>query len=429
LSGYAAGLLAVFFATGVPIAFAMLAAALVWFVAGASYPLPVYAQRVISGVESVPLLAIPFFILAGGLMNASGMTDRLLRFAAALVGSWTGGLGQVNVLMSMFMGGISGSATADLANDCKTLVPAMERRGYPKEFSIALSMSSATITAVLPPSIGLIIYAFITNTSVGRLFLAGVVPGLIMTAAMMVLVAVVARQQGYQRHTTPFSRSEFVAASRAGWMALLLPLVIIGGIRFGVFSATEAGVVAAAYAFFIGVIVYRTIKIRELPEILITAATQTAIVLFIIAAAQPLGWLFGLDQIPEKLAEALTAAVGSNPVLLLLTINVLLIVLGAAIDPSPLMLLIVPVLLPAVVAAGVDPVHFGIIVNLNLLIGAMSPPEGGLLFTAMAITKVRMGPLSRALIPFFLLLIGLLLLFTLVPALSLALPNAVFGEL
>jgi C4-dicarboxylate transporter DctM subunit len=427
MSAIASSLLALLFITAVPIAFATLAAALVWFVGADSYPLPVYAQRVVSGVESAPLLAVPFFILAGGLMNAGGITDRLLRVSASLVGWWTGGLAQVNVLLSMFNGGISGSANADVANDCKILVPAMEARGYPKPFSVALSMASACITAVIPPSIGLIIYGYITNTSVGRLFMAGVVPGLIMTIAMMIMVFVIAKRSGYERNNVPFKKAEVAAAGRSGCLALFLPLIIIGGIRFGIFSPTEAGAAAAVYALIISVFVYRTIHIRELPAILTTAATQTAIVMFLIATAQPLGWLFGLEQIPEAVAQALTAVVGQNPLLLLLAINVLFLVLGLAIDPSPLMLIVVPVIFPAVIAAGIDPVHFGIIVNLNLLIGAMSPPEGSMLFVAMSITRVRMGELTRALLPFFLLLTVLQLLFTFVPALSLALPNAIYG--
>ncbi len=428
MSALVGGSILLLFAIGVPVAFAMMLASFIYFVVIQTYPIAIWVQRVIGGIDSFPLLAIPFFILAGGVMTQAGMMDRLIRFAASLVGAWTGGLAQVNVVVSTMFGGMSGSAIADVVAEAKALVPAMNKRGYPPAFTAAVTAASSVITSLIPPSIGMIIYGFITETSIGRLFLAGIVPGLITTVTMMLLVWwITTRRRIDPAQGQGVDLKEVWASFREAFWALLMPVWIVVGLRFGIFTPTEAGAVAAVYALVVGMFIYRTIKISDLGPLLVTGAAETAMVMLIIASAEPFGWVLTVEQVPQQATQALVGIAGNNPVLTLLLINVFLLVVGTLVDPAPLMLIVVPMLMPTIRQLGISDVQFGVIVNVNLLIGALTPPEGVLLFATMAMAKVKMGELSREMIPFFILLIALLLLFTYVPAVSLWLPDLVMG--
>lgn len=419
--------LAVLMAIRVPIAIAIAASALIFFLTQNTYPAEIFPQQLISGIHSFPFLAVPFFILAGNVMNAGGLTRRLLDFAQALVGHLTGGLAQVNVLVGLLFGGMSGSATADASFEAKILVPEMSARGYPAGFSAALTITTSVITAMLPPSIGLVIYGFITNTSIARLFLAGIIPAIITTLVFMVMVWYIAKRNGFERENKQrFSLARTWKTGTAAVWALLMPVLIIGGIRFGIFTPTEAAAIAAVYALIIGLLVAREIDPRRLGHIFAESARETASVALIIAVAAPFAWILTVERIPHHATEALIAF-SDNPIVVLLLINVFLLVVGTLIDPAPLMIIVVPIVAPIVFHLGVDPVQFGIIIIFNLLLGAISPPEGGILFAVIGVVDISMGELTKWLVPQFGVLLLLLLLFTFVPALSLALPNMMMG--
>ena len=420
--------LLVLFAINVPVAFAMLLATWLFFAANGSLPMAIFPQRMVALVESFTLLAVPFFILAASLMNASGLTERIVRLAAALVGHFTGGLGQVNIVVSTLFGGISGSANADAAAEAKLIVPAMVNRGYTPTYSAAVTAASAIITALIPPSITLIIYAWLAEVSVGRLFLGGMAVGLLVTAAMMLVNYVIARRRGYELGgDNQFSWHELWEAFKGSLWALTVPIVIVGGIRFGVFTATEAGAAAAVYAFLLGKFVFKTLRWRDLPGILRESLHATAVVMMIIAAAAPFGWLITYARLPQQATEFLLA-ISNNPTVVLLLLNVFLLLLGMFMEGTALMIILVPLLAPAIKAIGIDPVHFGVIVGFNLLIGALTPPVGVLLYTTCSVVKgVSIGGITREIWPFIAISVACLLLTTFQPDLVLFVPNLLMG--
>lgn len=419
--------LTVLLAIRVPIAFAIAGSSLLFFLTQKTYPREIFAQQLVSGINSFPFLAVPFFILAGNLMNEGGMTRRLIDFSQALAGHLTGGLAQVNVIVGLLFGGMSGSATADASFEAKILVPQMTARGYPTGFSAALTVSTAVISALLPPSIGFVIYGFITNTSIARLFLAGFIPALVTTMVFMIMVYFMAKHYGFERgNRKKFSLTAVWKTGVGAIWAILLPIIIVGGIRFGVFTPTEAAAVAGIYALIIGLVVVREIKPGRLPHLFAETARETAAVSLILAVASPFAWILTVERIPHHASEALIA-ISTNPFIILFIINIFLLVIGTLLDPGPMMIIIVPILFPIVTQLGVDPVHFGVIMIFNLLLAAISPPEGGILFAVIGVLDISMGELTRWLIPQFLVLLFLLFLFTFVPALSLTLPNLVMG--
>lgn len=405
---------------GTPVAFAMLFSAFVANLAGGMLPDAAIVQNLVNGASKFLMLAIPFFILAGALMNAGGLTTRLIDFAYALVGHFRGGLAQVNVVSSGLYAGISGSSYSDAALGAKLLVPQMVRHGYSPPFACAVTAASATLPNVIPPSIALLILAAAGNLSVGALWVAGIVPGLVMAGFLMVLIWFISVRRGYG-----------AGARRAGWRhrvralfvalpVLSLALLIVIGIRFGVVTPTEAGVLAVVYAFVLGTVVYRAWGLRSLYEAVRTAAIEAALVGFLIGAASPFAFILISEQVPQSLAAFLPEIAG-NLFLTLLVVNLILIFFGLVLDIGAAILILTPLLLPAMVAIGVDPIHFGIIIVVNLMLGGLTPPVGMLAFITSNVTGTPVHLVFRNLLPFLAALLGALALITAFPALSLGL--------
>jgi len=409
---------------GVPIVDALIFGTFVAFLPQGELALLPVPQGLTNALDYL-LLAIPFFMLAAGLMNVSGITERLVAFAATLVGHFRGGLGHVNVLTNTLMGGVSGSSTADAAAIAKTMVPAMERRGYPKPFGVALTSSASILANMIPPSLGLIIYGALASVSVGALFVATIVPGLLMALTLAVVVHVECLRQGIGEHGERASWATRGEAGLRAMLALILPLVIVGGIRYGVFTATEAGAVAALYSVVCGALVYRTAGGASLLRALRESLTETATVMVIIAASAPFAFALIIEQVPQKLAIAMGTLAG-NWVLLLLVLNLFLLFVGLAMEMIASMVILVPLLVPILNAAKIDLVHFGVVMVANLCIGALTPPLAILVFTAARVTDTPIHLAYRACRPFMIGLLIWLAVITFVPALSLV-PVGLFG--
>lgn len=412
---------------GVPVAFAMAAAALLFFLGDNSYPSAIFAQRLIGGVNSFPFLAVPFFIMAGTIMNATSLAQRLIDFADALVGHFRGGLGQVSAIFGMMFGTVSGSSTADAALMSKLLVPQMVRHGYPLGFSAALAATTSVITSLIPPSVGLVIYGFVSNTSIARLLLAGIVPGIVTTVVLMQMVRFLSIRGGFGSESgRRFSARAALRAGRRASLALLLPVLIVGGISAGLFTPTEAAAVTAVYALLVGLLLTRDLRLADVGPLLAKAGRDTASIAMILAVAGPFAWMLTVERIPHQASEMLTE-LATNPWILLLIVNLFLLVLGTALDPGPTMIVVVPILMPAIHALGIDPVHFGVVVVFNSLLGAITPPSGTILFAVLSITRIGMTELTRWMLPQFAVLLGLLALFTYLPQLSVWLPDLILG--
>ncbi|RVT82739.1 TRAP transporter large permease [Rhodobacteraceae bacterium CCMM004] len=406
-----------------PVAFAIGIAALTFFLTAVGVPQEVFVQRLVSVTQSFPILAVPLFILAGILMNHSGMTRRLMALADSLVGHQTGGLAQVNVTLSVLMGGMSGSSNADAAMQAKILVPEMEAKGYDRAFSGAVTAASSVIAPIIPPGIGMVIYGFLADVSIGRLFLAGIVPGLMMGVALMVVVTIISRKRGYlpSRPVRATGRERWRALYESLW-ALGLPVGIVGGIRFGILTPTEAGAMAVFYALFVGFFVFREMKLSDMPAILSDAVLSTAIIMFIICAAQAFGFYMSWERIPTVAGEILLSLT-DDPVLMLLAINLFLVGVGMLVEGTAALIILTPLLAPLAASVGIDPVHFGIVMVVNLTIAAVTPPVGTLIYTTSSIIKVDIGAFVRESLPLLAALFTVLLLISLVPGIVLFLPN------
>jgi tripartite ATP-independent transporter DctM subunit len=408
-------LMLVFVATlilGVPIAFTMLTAGLAAVWVQGSLPPLVSVQQMFAGIDSFPLMAIPFFILAAELMTGGALTEVLLRFASNLIGHVRGGLGHTNVLTLTFFSGISGSALADVAGPGAMLIGMMRKAGYPAEYAAALTAATAIVGPIIPPSIIMIVYALTEpSVSIMGLFLAGIVPGLMITGSLLVVNHVISSRRGYQStETRPPAR--VIAAS-------------LGGIHFGVFTPTEASAAAVAYALLVGRFLYGTLRFDMLPKILLRTALLTASILMVIATSEVFGWVLTVGQVPQTVA-AWIGGFGLGPLELLLLINVFLLLAGIFIEPLPGVMILVPVLAPLALAAGIDPLQFAIVVLLNLTLGMITPPVGALLFVTTIVSGVSMGKMTRQLLPMLGAQLVVLLLLTLVPGFSTWLPH-LFG--
>lgn len=399
----------------VPIGCAFIVGTYCAFVPQGDLMLVTIPQNMGSSINSFTLLAIPFFILAAALMNHSGITSRLVALAIALFGHLRGGLGHVNVATNTMMGGISGSSMADAAAIGKILIPEMSRRGYSPAFACALTSASATLANLIPPSLGLIIYGALASASVGALFVATIVPGLLTAGALALVVHLTAG-----RRSTDLARAsaaERRAALLSAVPALLLPLAIVGGVRFGIFTATESGAVAAAYAIACGALLYRALTLRGAIAAAREALSDTVAVSFIIAAAAPFAWTLTAEQAPQQVAAALGALV-ATPWLLLAFINVFLLLVGLFMEMIAAMVILVPILVPIIKAAGIDPVHFGIVLVMNLVVGALTPPLGMLVFTTARVSNVAVTAVFRAIGPFLAALIAVLMVVSYLPVLT-----------
>lgn len=409
------------FAIGMPVAFAMVVSAGAALLSLGNVPLMVLPQRIVTGADSFPLMAIPLFLLAGNLMIGGGLTDKLSRFATAMVGHFRGGLAQVNVVNSMVMGGMTGSAIADAVSDCKILVPVMVKSGYSARFAAALSGATAVIAPIIPPSIPFIIYGSIAGVSIGQLFLAGAIPGILMGVYLMVAVNVIARRRNFPRGERPTLRG-IVHALRVSGPPLMLPVIILGGILAGVFTPTEAGAVAVVYALVLSMVFYRSLGAADIPKILLETGVQAGVIMLVIAAASPFSWLLAREQVGQEVVQLL-AHIGDNEILFLLLLNVILLVLGMFLDATAILIIVVPVLVPVFAALGLDPVHMGVMVVMNLMIGMVTPPFGLVMYVVCDILKVTITDFTRELWPFLLALVAILLTITYVPELVLFLPK------
>ncbi|MFY0681669.1 MAG: TRAP transporter large permease [Thalassovita sp.] len=392
------------------------------FVEGAP-PLVLLARSVVTGADSFPLIAVPLFILAGDLMQHGGMSRRLVGFANSLIGHIRAGLAYVNVLACVFFAAISGSSPATVAAIGSNLIPEMEKVGYTRRFSGSLTASSGMIGVMIPPSIPFIIYGVTAEVSIGKLFLAGVVPGVLFAIMFMFIARMMLRNDDkIAESTTTFSAPAVVSSFRESIWALLVPVIILGGIYSGIFTPTEAGAVAVVYAVFIGLFVYGDIRLRDLPAILADSAKTSGAILILVIMATAFGRLITLARIPSDLASYLTS-LSDNPIIILLLINLLLLFIGMFMETISSIIIMTPILLPVAMALGVDPIAFGVIITVNLAIGFCTPPLGVNLFVASGISGVSIEQLSKAILPFFAGMLVLLMLITYVPAISLALPS------
>jgi tripartite ATP-independent transporter DctM subunit len=381
-------------------------------------------QRLIGGIDSFPLLAVPCFILAGVAMNSGGVTDRIYGFAKALVGHFTGGLAHVNVLGSLIFSGMSGSAIADAGGLGVLEIKAMKEDGFPVEYAGALTCASCIIGPLVPPSIPMVIYGVIANASVGSLFLAGIIPGFLTAGALMIQCYFWARKRNMPRHPRASLR-ELWAAFRRASLALVTPLIIMGGIFGGIFTPTEAAAVAALYSLALGLFIYREMSWRDLPRIFKESVSTSAVVGLIVAGASLFGWVLAREQVPQKVAAGFLN-ISQDPLVILGIINLLLLFLGCIMEGLAIMILLVPVLLPVTQAVGIDPVHFGVIVVMNLMIGILTPPFGVALFVVAKVGNIPFHVLARAILPFLGPLLVVQVIVTYWPSLILYLPRLFF---
>lgn len=407
-----------------PVAFAIGIASLMYFLVGSDLPIEITTQRMVAGTQSFPLLAVPFFILAGNLMNASGITDRLIRFSNALTGHLKGSLAHVSIVLSTVMGGVSGSANADAAMQSRILGQKMIDRGYSGGYSAAVIAISSLITATIPPSIGLILYGYVGQVSIGRLFLAGIIPGILMMVVLMVISYVIASKRGYDSDVVQKRATfkEIMIATKESVWALMFPVILVVGIRFGIFTASEAGAFAVVYAIVIGFFVYRELNWKNFKEAVSQSITDNASILLIISVSSILGFLITYDRLPQNAADFLIGITSSTNLMIIL-ILVFLVIAGMFIESTVLVLLLTPIFLPIVQTVGVDPVHFGILMMTIVTFGGMTPPVGVTMYTTTSLMKVPVEEYVKEAIPFILGVFALVLLLTFVPSIVMFLPD------
>ncbi|WP_209331380.1 TRAP transporter large permease [Lunatimonas salinarum] len=408
---------------GVPIAFALGLSAFAYILLS-DLPLMVIPQKMYAGIDVFVLLSIPGFILAGNLMNASGITDRIIRFCNALLGHIRGGLGLANVGASMLFGGISGTAIADTASIGAVMIPAMKKEGYDTAFSCAVTASSSTIGPVIPPSLPMIIAATLTGLSVGKLFVAGIVPGILLGLGFMVVTYLISVKRKYPKSPKTPILLMLKSFFQAFW-AIMMTLVILFGIIGGVFTPTEASIVAVIYAMAVGLFVYRELKLKAIPKIILDSAKTTASLMVLVGFANLFGWIMTVEELPQLIADSLLNLT-ENKFILLLLINLLLIFVGAFMETIAALLILFPVLLGVAVQVGVDPIQFAIIMVFNLVIGLTTPPVGVCLFVASSIGQISLEKIARAGLPFLLVSLLVLALITYVPGISLWLPGLLY---
>lgn len=420
-------LMFVLFALDIPVAFAMAIAALSFFVFADGLPLRVFVQKFVQATDSFPLLAVPFFICAGAIMNRAGITRRLLNLADALVGHMAGGIAQANVVLATLMGGLSASANADAAMQAKMLGTEMVRRGYTAGFAAAITACASVITPIIPPGIGLIIYGYLADVSVGRLFIGGIVPGLLLCAGLMITVHLMSKRRGYKplRERRVSARELWRALVDAGGALSIIAFILLG-IRYGIFTPTEAGAMTVVYAALVGAVWHRELKWAAVPSIVIETVLATSAVMIIICAASAFGFYMSWQRIPSR-AAAILVELTQQPWLLLLLINVGLVVVGMLIEGTAALILLTPILVPAISKLGIDPLHFGLVLVVNLTIGGVTPPVGTMMFTTCSILRVKIESFVKEGWPFMLSMFIVLMLITYVPALVTWLPTRLMG--
>lgn len=416
---------ALFLVFNLPIALSLGLSAVVALKAQGDVPLLGAVQLMFTATDSFPLMAVPFFMLAGGLMNCGGISERLVRFALSLVGFIRGGLAMVAVLASMFFAGVSGSAAADTAAVGTVLIPSMRKKGYHIEFAAALQAAAGSIGVIIPPSIPMVLVGVIGGISIGGLFLGGFIPGVIIGLTLMAIAYLYAKKRGYpqERRATLL---EALRAFKEAILALLMPLIIVGGILGGFFTPTESAAVAVIYALIVGLFVYRELKWSDLPRILVDAAVSTAVVMFVIACASIFGWVLARERIPQEIA-AYILNFSRDPRVIFLLINILLLIVGCFLETAAALIILIPVLLPVISQVGIDPLHFGVVAVVNLAIGMLTPPVGICLYVSSGIAGIPMERISRAIVPFVAVMVVDLFLITYFPSLVMVLPRLFMG--
>jgi tripartite ATP-independent transporter DctM subunit len=413
----------VFLLIGMPVFFAMLAApGIMLFSNGMERDLSLLFRNIYNGIDSFPLMAIPFFMLAGELMNRGGITYNLVQFSQSFIGHVRGGLAHVNIMSSMLFAGLSGSAVADTSAIGSMMIPAMEKNGYSRKFAAAITAASSVIGPIIPPSGIMIIYAYTMQLSVAALFAAGILPGILIGIGLMVMVALMAKKYDFPIAGPKASWPERGTATRKAIFPLMAPVIILGGIIGGLFTPTEASAVAALYAFVISVWVMKTIKIKDLPSILIKGAQSSAVVLLLVGSAIAFKTVVSLSHSAEMLASWVLT-MSDNPLMLLFLINILLFVVGMFLDAGPAIIILGPILGPIFVNLGVDPIHFAIIMSVNLTVGLATPPMGLVLFVASSVSGERVETISRAILPFLAVEVAIIFLITFVPSISMTIPR------
>lgn len=417
--------LLVFLFLKVPVFISILAGSVTYFILTPRVPQLIIAQRLVAGVESIPLLAIPFFVCAGVFMNHSGVTQRIMEFCGVLTGRMTGGLAQVNILLSTLMGGLSGSNLADAAMEAKMLVPEMEKKGFSKEFSSVVTATSAMITPLIPPGIGMILYGSIANVSIGKLFVAGLSVGAMLCIALMILVHFMSKKRGYKPlHDERIKMNEFLKALKGAILPLCLPVIIIGGIRIGIFTPTEAGSVAIIYSLILG-IVYKELTMKKFLNGIKETVITTSAIMLIVGAASALSWVLTKERVPQQLTDFIVEVI-NNKYMFLIIVNVFFIIVGMFIEGNAITIILVPLLAPIALKLNIDSIHFAMIFIFNVSIGTLSPPMGTLMFVTCGVTKCKIKNFIKEAVPFYILLLIVLGLLTFIPQFSTALVNMLY---
>lgn len=418
------GLMVLLLLLGMPVAFAMGAVSTLYLFV-ADIDLGMLTQRSTASVNAFLILAIPFFYLAGELMNACKLTDRIIALTRAFVGHLPGGLAQINVASSVLFAGMSGSATADVAATGSILIPAMKREGYPAGFAAACTVASAIVGPIIPPSTAMVIYAALADVSAGRMLLAGILPGLVIIAVQMVFCHVIAKRENYPRYPRA-TLPEMVTATRRGTPALLLPVIIIGGMLTGAFTPTEAAAVAVGYGLVLGLVVYRNVTLGETWSLCVSVGLSSARILLIVALASAFSWIMLREQVPQVIAAGL-ASISDDPAVIMAIMVVFLLLVGLFMVASSAEIVLAPILAPVVSSFGIDPVHFGVLMVFVLIVGGGTPPVGVLMYIAQDIAGIGFGEMVRAMLPWYIPLAVAVVLIAYVPWLSLWIPNMVFG--
>lgn len=411
--------------TGMPISISLGLTVLVFFVTMTEVPIEAVAMKLFTGIEKFEIMAIPFFILAGNFLTHGGVARRMINFATAMVGHWHGGLALAGVLACALFAAVSGSSPATVVAIGSIILPAMVRQGYPKAFGAGVITTSGALGILIPPSIVMVMYSVTTNTSVGKLFMAGVVPGILLAFFLGLTTWYLARKHGYPRLKKATWGERWLTLRKSAW-GLMLIVVVMGGIYSGKFTPTEAAAMAAMYAFFIAVFVYKDLKLSQIPKVLLDSASLSAMLLYIITNAMLFSFLMTSENIPQEMAAWITGQ-GMGVVSFLLVVNVLLLVAGNFMEPSSIVLIMAPILFPVAMTLGIDPVHFGILIVVNMEVGMCHPPVGLNLYVASGITKMGISELTVAVLPWLCTMLAFLMLVTYVPQISLWLPNLVYN--
>ena len=407
---------------GMPIAFCLGLCSLAVVLFKGEYSIVLVAQKIFNGMDLFSLMAIPLFILTGDLMNLGGVTDRLIRFSSLLVGHIRGGLAHTLVVAEMFLSGITGSAVADASALGTILIPAMKKEGYDVDFSTSVVATAATLGPIIPPSITMVVYGVTMNVSIGGLFLAGLIPGVIMGLSMMTMIYYFARKRDYPKNERRPTLRQVIKGSREALAALVLPIIILGGIMSGIFTATEAAAIAVFFALIFGFFVFRTLTLKDLPKILVNCAITSSVTMLLIGTANIALWFLATQQVPEKVSGFLLS-ISHSPYVLMMIVNIILLITGCFMETGAAIILFAPILAPILTGAGFHPLHVGFVFVFNLVVGMITPPVGICLFVGCSVARISMERLSKAIWPFILLLIVVLLIFSYIPEISMIVPR------